>query len=104
MCRASVAITGSSAPFFGSNYTNVNTLASGQTINPTITISGFNNKPIGTPFTGYVWLAYNGVSNSGQANLLAKVATIIVKASQSLIFLFYSILIFMILTVFRNFS
>jgi len=71
---------GSPASFFPSNYTNVGTLASGQTINPTITISGFG-KPIGTPFTGYVWLSYNGSSSSGTSNLIAKVATIIVKVS-----------------------
>ena len=74
----------SSAPFFPSNYTPIgtySTLASGQTINPTISISGFSGKPIGTPFTGYVWLSYNGSSSSGTSNLLAKVATIIVKVS-----------------------
>jgi len=75
---------GSSAQFFPSNYTPIGTyptLASGQTINPTISISGFNGMPIGTTFTGYVWLSYNGSSSSGPSNLLAKVATIIVKVS-----------------------
>jgi len=57
------------------------TLASGQTINPSITLSGFNGKPIGTPFTGYVWLSYNSSSSTGASNLIAKVATIIVKVS-----------------------
>jgi len=76
----------SSYPSFGASDTNHTapntlTLASGQTINPTITISGFSSKPIGTPFTGYVWLSYNGSSPTGTSNLLAKVATIIVKVS-----------------------
>jgi len=69
--------------FSGNNCTAPNaypTLASGQTINPTITISGFG-KPIGTPFTGYVWLSYNSSSSTGTSNLIAKVATIIVKVS-----------------------
>ena len=67
--------------FGGNNCTapNALTLASGQTISPSIPLS-FSGS-IGTPFTGYVWLAYNGVSSSGQANLIAKVATIIVKVS-----------------------
>ncbi|MFP3278914.1 MAG: hypothetical protein RXP92_01205 [Candidatus Micrarchaeota archaeon] len=68
--------------FGGNNCTAPNTyltLASGQTISPSIPLS-FSGS-IGTPFTGYVWLAYNGVSSSGQANLIAKVATIIVKVS-----------------------
>jgi len=57
------------------------TLASGQTINPSITISAYANSPIGTPFTGYVWLSYNSSSSTGASNLIAKVATIIVKVS-----------------------
>jgi len=71
----------SSPSFYSYNYTNVGTLTSGQTINPTISISGFNGKPIGTPFTGYVWLSYNSSSSSGTSNLIAKVATIVVKVS-----------------------
>ena len=67
--------------FSGTNFTSVGNLTSGQTINPTISISGFNGKPIGTPFTGYVWLVYNSMSPSGQANLISKVATIVVKVS-----------------------
>ncbi|MFP3289196.1 MAG: hypothetical protein RXO35_02080 [Candidatus Micrarchaeota archaeon] len=75
------ASPGSSAPFFSSNYTNVGTLASGQTVSPSITLSGFSGKPVGTPFTGYVWLSYNSSSSTGTSNLVAKVATIIVKVS-----------------------
>jgi len=75
---------GSSAPFFSSNYTTIGTypaLASGQTVTPSIAISGFSGKPIGTPFSGYIWLSYNSSSSTGTSNLVAKVATIIVKVS-----------------------
>jgi len=58
-----------------------NGLTSGQTITVSISLPGYKGAAIGTPFSGYVWLAYNSTSPSGQANLLAKVATIIVKVS-----------------------
>jgi len=58
-----------------------NGLTSGQTITVSILLPAYTNAPIGTPFSGYVWLAYNATSASGPANLLAKVATIIVKVS-----------------------
>ena len=71
----------SSGSFFSNNtYTIGNTFASGQIVSVSTSIAGFSGS-IGTPFTGYVWLAYNSMSPSGQANLLAKVATIVVKAS-----------------------
>jgi len=70
----------SSPSFFSYNYTNVDTLTSGQIISASIALSGFSGS-IGTPFTGYVWLSYNGFSSTGASNLIAKVATIIVKVS-----------------------
>jgi len=71
-------------PFFTANAFVSNsmysTLASGQIVTPSITLSGYSSAAIGTPFSGYVWLAYNAMG-SGQANLLTKVGTIIVKVS-----------------------
>jgi len=77
---------GLSTPFFTAksfvgNMSYPNGLTSGQTIPVSISLPGYNGVAIGTPFSGYVWLAYNSMSPSGQANLLAKVATIVVKAS-----------------------
>jgi hypothetical protein len=73
-------------PFFGPTNPNCtttayNSLNSGQTVSPSITITGFSGKPVGTPFTGYVWMSYNTNSQSSPSNLLAKVATIVVKVS-----------------------
>ncbi|MFP3215444.1 MAG: hypothetical protein RXR32_02760, partial [Candidatus Micrarchaeota archaeon] len=76
----SASPSSSGYPFFSNNTYSIGTFASGQIVSVSTSIAGFSGS-IGTPFTGYVWLAYNGVSNSGQANLLAKVATIVVKAS-----------------------
>jgi len=77
-----------SSPFFTTksfvgnySYSSPSGLASGQTITVSILLPGYSSAAIGTPFSGYVWLAYNSMSASGQANLLAKVATIVVKAS-----------------------
>ena len=71
-------------PFFPTNgndgsqtYTS---LASGQVVTPSISLSAYATAPIGTSFTGYVWLAYNA-SGSGPANLLTKVGTIVVKVT-----------------------
>ncbi len=59
-----------------------NPLTAGQTIPVSVTVPGYAATiPIGTPFTGYVWLAYNGTGTTGTQNLLVKVATITVKAS-----------------------
>ncbi len=71
-------------PFFSGNSnctTAYTSLTSGQTVYPSITISTFSGKPVGTPFTGYVWMSYNASSSSGTSNLLTKVATIVVKVS-----------------------
>jgi len=72
------------SPFFPTNgndgsqtYTS---LASGQVVTPSISLSAYVNAPIGTPFTGYVWLAYNAMG-TGPANLLTKVGTIVVKVT-----------------------
>ena len=78
---------GTTPPFFTGSGNGVyygsqtyTSLASGQVVTPSITLSAYNTAPIGTSFTGYVWLAYNA-SGSGPANLLTKVGTIVVKVT-----------------------
>jgi len=75
-----------SSPFFTkgayvNSYAYPNGLVSGQVVTPSITLSAYTNAPIGTPFSGYVWLAYNATSSSGPAYLLTKVGTIVVKVT-----------------------
>jgi len=56
------------------------TLSSGQTVQ--ISCSGVvpSSSPIGTSFSGYIWLNYSSTSG-GPATISQKVATIIVKVS-----------------------
>ncbi|MEM3227849.1 MAG: hypothetical protein QXK65_02800 [Candidatus Micrarchaeaceae archaeon] len=65
--------------------TLIGTLSSGQTATVTITLpttSGFPSSysTVGTPFTGYVWLAYTTPS-SGTSVLESQIATLSVKSS-----------------------
>ncbi|MGC9205412.1 MAG: hypothetical protein ACP5FN_04040, partial [Candidatus Micrarchaeia archaeon] len=63
--------------------TAISTLASGQTVPISVTLTTptlLSSDTIGTPFTGYIWLNYSTTSG-GVANIVAKVATITVKVS-----------------------
>jgi len=63
--------------------TSISYLSSGQTVTiscPTTSNPSSTSLPIGTSFSGYIWLNYSSTSG-GPATISQKVATVIVKVS-----------------------
>ncbi|MFP3289195.1 MAG: hypothetical protein RXO35_02075 [Candidatus Micrarchaeota archaeon] len=58
----------------------VSTLSSGQTVTLSCSTGLSSPAPIGTSFSGYIWLNYSSTSG-GPATISQKIATVIVKVS-----------------------